>query len=206
MSELGQFQQTTVAIVVAVGVFIVGALGAMGVWFSGKLKASAEQSQNEVAEKKANAQIKVDTQALEVEHEKIGLWLTKNTAEEVGKLRADNLERIKREQDMKIELLELRHKNDSLQKDLDRVTASMGAEQALRLKSDTENASVIKGLEDKITFLTEQLAKAEKRNDDLAAELADVKQQFNALLQTRVQTQAPIPTPALAPATEAKET
>lgn len=192
--DISQFQQTMLAVVVAVGTFLVVGLGSLGVWFSGQLKASVERSQNEVTEKKASAQLKVDTQALEVEHEKIGLWLTKNTAEEVGKLRADNLERIKREQDMKLELQELRHKNDSLQKDLDRVNANAEAEKEVRRKSDSDNATVITGLQDKITFLTEQLAKAEKRNDELAAELTDVKKQFNDLLQTRVQPQAPIPT------------
>lgn len=98
---------------------------------------------------------------------------------------------------------------------LEVVTTKVESEKALRLESDSANEAVIAGLQDKINLLTEQLAKAEKRNDTLAAELADVKKQSNERivnLETQIRdlvqarTQNPIPTPTPAPATEAKET
>lgn len=75
---------------------------------------------------------------------------------------------------------------------------TLEAERELRRKSDTANEAVITGLRDKITLLTEQNTKLEKRNDELAAELAEVRQQFKDLLQAKTQPQDPIPTPALA--------
>lgn len=75
---------------------------------------------------------------------------------------------------------------------------TLEAERELRRKSDTANEVVITGLRKEITSLTEQNTKLEKRNDELAAELAEVRQQFKDLLQAKTQPQVPIPTPALA--------
>lgn len=106
------------------------------------------------------------------------------------------------------------HQKESAQKsdevhaaELKAVNIILEAERELRRKSDTANEAVIAGLRKEITSLTEQLAKAEERlakadarNEELASELKDMKRQFNDLLQVKTQT------PALAPATEAKET